>query len=127
LSDRAIALARALCAAVVGFDLGFVFPAWSPTRVLWYFPLERRWAFVVRPDGLAMDFYGRTLLALLVAAACFALALTLARVRPPSRPSLQRWTSWAAIALALTLALQAFQLANRQPVPEPLPAWYVPR
>jgi len=120
-------LARALLVAVVAFDLAFVFPGWRPTRVLWYYPLAHRFALEAKPSSLAMDFYGRVLLAIGCALAAFAIAFLVGKWRRATPRSLSLWTAWAAIATALVLALQIFQLAPRMPTPEPLPSWYRPK
>jgi hypothetical protein len=117
---------RAVCAAIVAFDLGFLSPSFVSVPVLWYLPLLRRWELVLRPDGLAMDWYGRLLLGGLLGAATLLLG-SLARRRAPSDSSLRLWMGWAAIATLLALSLQVYQLVSRQPRPEPLPAWYQPR
>lgn len=124
--DRAGVWCRALCAAIVAFDLTYVLPGLSPTRVLWYLPLARRWSWAVHPSVLGMDWYGRTLLAGGAALIAFVVAAAFRRTRIEMQ-SLVLWSGWAGIATLLTLALQVFQLVTRHPVPEPLPAWYQPR
>lgn len=118
----------AIAAAATAFALGFVWPAFQKTRVLWYYPLEHRWALEITPEGLAMDWYGRTLVAGVLAIVAYFVALALAR---RSKPLGQRghtlWTAWMATAVLLAMALYAHQLATRRPVPTPLPTWYVPR
>ena len=124
--ERAARLCRAVCIGVVAFDLSFVFPNLFPARVLWYEPIAHRWSFALRPESLGVDWFGRTLLAMVGGTVAFMVALALRRLRAGSQ-SLVLWTSWAGIATALTVALQLFQLITRHPVPEPLPTWYVPR
>jgi hypothetical protein len=107
--------------AMIAFALAFAYPAYDEVRVFWYYPLERRWAFEVKPRGLAMDWYGRVLLASAAAAVAAAVGAALAR-RVRLREGLVRLL--AAWALTLTVAVMAFyawQLAFRNPVPEPFP------
>lgn len=56
-------------AACVAFAVAFIAPLFFEIPVLFYFPLERRFTFEARPEGLAMSFYGRTLFGI-VAGAC---------------------------------------------------------
>lgn len=126
--DRKQALYVAVFAAVVGFAIAFAYPAFNPTRVLWYYPLERRWAFELKPTGLAMDWYGRNLLAAIVSIVGFAGAYGVGRRLKPLAPSGYRlWAAWAASAVLIATSLYAYQLVGRNPVPAPLPSSYVPK
>lgn len=125
---RAQAIYVASFIAIIAFALAFVYPSLSPTRVLWYYPLEHRWAFEINASGLAMDWYGRTLLAAVVSALAFLAGYGVAaRVRQPSRRLFGLLAGWMLTAVLLVMLLFAWQLAHRQPVPEPLPPGYVPR
>jgi hypothetical protein len=125
---RAQALYAALCGAAIGFALSFAWPAYSPTRVFWYYPLERRWAYEFKPSSLAMDWFGRCLLSTVVAAVAFAVIYFVAlRLRPLTRRGYNLWAAWMVTAVLLAMSLYAYQLATRQPIPEPLPSWYVPK
>jgi hypothetical protein len=124
--DSSESRVRAVCAAIVAFDLAFISPSFVSVRVLWYLPLLRRWEVTVRPDGVAMDWYGRLLLASLMGGTTLLLGWR-ARRRAPSDSALRLWMGWATIATLLALALQVYQLVSRRPHPEPLPAWYQPR
>lgn len=125
---RRQALFVALCAGAVGFCLAFVAPSFYPLRVLWYYPLEHRFAFEVTAGGLAMDWYGRLLAATLVGGVVYGLAALLARRRKAIAPgTLVLWTAWLATAALLAMALFTYQLVRRHPRPLPLPAWYEPR
>jgi prolipoprotein diacylglyceryltransferase len=118
----------ALCAAAIGFALGFAWPAYAATSLFWYYPLERRWALEVRPSTLAIDWYGRCLLSTLIAAAAFGLVYLVARrLRPLTRRAYNLWAAWMVTAVLLAMSLYAYQLASRVPIPEPLPSWYQPR
>lgn len=125
--ERGRAILLGLCVAVTGFALAFALPALSPTRVLWYYPLEHRWAFEVRPSGLAMDWYGRTLLASGVSTALYLAGFLVGRRRKVEDRTLHLWIAWAMTALLFCAALYVFRLAPRRPTPEPLPPGYVPR
>lgn len=122
------ALYAALCAAAIGFALSFAWPAYAATSVFWYYPLERRWAFEVKPSSLAIDWYGRCLLSALVAAAAFAIVYFIARrLRPLTSRGHNLWAAWMVTAVLLAMSLYAYQLATRNPIPEPLPSWYQPK
>ncbi len=127
--DRKQALYVATFAGVIASCLVYVLPAFSPTRVFWYYPLEHRWAFELKPSALAMDWYGRTLLAVVASFFSFAFTFVISRRLKPlaSSRGFHLWVGWAASALLIALSLYAYQLLNRNPVPEPLPAGYVPK
>lgn len=117
-----------LAVAAITFAANFAWPAFQKVRVLWYYPLERRWAFQVAPDGLAMDWYGRTLASGVVAIAAYLVARAIAsRLKPLGPRGRTLWTAWMVTAVVLCMALFTHQLATRRPVPSPLPSWYVPK
>ena len=121
------ALAAAWCAAATVFALAFAWPAYAPLRVFWYYPLEHRWAFEVKANGLAIDWYGRALLGGAGAAVAFTVVFLIGRRRPPSPRLLRLWAGWMATACALAMSLYVFQLARRVPTPAPLPPSDQPR
>jgi hypothetical protein len=119
------ALFVALCAGSVAFCLAFVAPAFTPMRVLWYLPLEHRWTFVIKPEGLGMDFYGRVLDGVLAGAVGTLAAWAIARrLRALSAGTLVLWTAWLTTAALLAMALFTYQMVRRHPRPLPIPAWY---
>jgi hypothetical protein len=118
----------ALAAGAIAFCLAFVAPSFHPLRVLWYLPLERRWAFVVTPDGLGLDWFGRVLAASLAGGVAYLLTWLIARrLKAISPGALVLWTAWLATAALLSMSLFGYQLVRRHPRPLPLPAWYEPR
>lgn len=117
-----------LCAAIVAFTLAYIYPAVSPVPTFWYYPLEHRWAFELQGSGMAMDWYGRSLAATLAGLAGFAIGWSLGRLRKrPMGRAFKLWAAWAATAVVFAMALFTWQLAQRRPVPEPIPSWYVPK
>jgi hypothetical protein len=118
----------AWCAAIIAASLVFVVPAFTTVPLLWYYPVARRWALEGRPDGFALDWFGRTIWAMLAVAIAFPGALAVARrVRTPSPRTYLLWGAWAGMTSVLAIAVYTYQLANRHPVPEPLPASYQAR
>lgn len=118
----------AWCAAIVVASLVFVMPAFTTVPMIWYYPVARVWALESRPDGFALDWYGRTIWAVLAAALTFPVGLSVARrVRAPSPRAYVLWAGWAGMTSLLAIAVYTYQLANRHPVPEPLPAGYQAR
>lgn len=118
------------CAMVVASSAAFLVMGLIPMHLFWYHPLERSWGLEIRPRGLAMDFYGRTLYALLAGALAFFPARALARRLEPAAVSSERLWYWLACALAFTflaMCLFGYQLWPRPPQPLPIPAWYQPR
>ena len=127
-SPRKHAIFVALCAAGIGFCLMFVAPAFYPMKVLWYYPLEHRWALELAPDGLAMDWFGRIVWASVAGAVTGALAWLVARrLRSLAPGTLILWTAWLATAALLSMSLFTYQLVRRHPRPLPIPAGYEPR
>ncbi len=125
---KAQALYVGLCAAAIAFALSFAWPAYAPTSVFWYYPLQRRWAFEVKASSLAMDWFGRCLLSTLMAAGGFAIVYFIARrLRPLTRRGYNLWAAWMVTAVLVAMSMYAYQLATRHPVPEPLPSWYQPK
>ena len=117
-----------LCASMVAVSLAFTAPAFFPMRVLWYYPLQRRWAIQIKPSAIAMDFYGRTLMACVVGGIAFVVAYAIGSRLKAVRPrAFVLWASWVATAVLLAMAVYTYQLAFRVPVPEPLPSWYTPQ
>lgn len=113
---------------------GVVFLASAVARwpVPWYLPLEHRWQLARAVRGVAMDWYGRSLLSLLAGVAVGAMAYALS-----GRPVLGRWllrqgvvtgvAHFGALMLLNDVLFYVFSLATRHPVPVPLPGWYCPR
>lgn len=127
--------AHLACALCIGTALCFFLTEIVPMPVPIYYPLLRRWALGQGAlPGLGMDYFGRSLVALLgglVAAALTALGLGLGqRLRPGGRDAargLTLATAWALTALALCASLYAYKLGGRELTPEPLPPWHQPR
>jgi hypothetical protein len=124
-------LARVYAVGVqcIATSLGFFLTAVVKLPVPLYFPLLRRWSTTPNSEELAMDFYGRSLVAIGVGFLAAALTLVVFQVRdrlrvaaPPAKPAgLTLLTVYAATALALGVGVFAYQLYGRPPMPEPLP------
>ena len=125
--ERKHAVYLGLCAAVIGFALAFAFPAFSPTRVLWYYPLKHEWHFELKSNDLAMDWYGRVLLAAIVGAISFGAGYFFFRRQKASERTLSLFAAWSATALIISMSLFTYQLVIRHPRAEPLPSWYAPK
>jgi hypothetical protein len=95
----------------------------------WYFPVAREWRVTTHPNSLAVDWYGRTLLALVSAAIASAVSWLLSALLPaPKTERVFRWLAlWTALLLLFASALYGYQLSGRAAPPEPLPLGYVPR
>ncbi len=115
------------CAMVASFGAAFLVMGLVRIPLPWYHPLDRAFVLEMRPRGLAMDYYGRTLYATAVAAVAFALGRSAGRrvaALPAERAWL--WTAYALAFVALAMALIGYQLWPRPPEPLPLPPWYHP-
>lgn len=113
--DRPRALMFAGSIATIVFALTFAYPAYDPVPVLWYYPLERRWALEVGATALAMDWYGRCLLAAVVAAASTAALYPLGRRLRLRDGAFRILTAWALTATLLVMGFYAWTLARRDP------------
>lgn len=143
--------ARAYAVAVLCLGTAAVFflTGVTPLPVLLYFPLSRRFGFSANAGELSMDYYGRSLLALLAgfaAALCtYAAFYVFKREQPekkaeavspqgaeaPPVPRAEKTaaqgrallllTAYALTALLLSVGLFAYQLSVRVLAPEPLP------
>jgi hypothetical protein len=117
-------------------SLAFFLSAILPLPVLLYFPLQRRFGFgpqalsqalspALSPAALSIDFYGRSLFALLcgTCAALFTHAVATRLLRAPKPPqaacsdkALSLGTAYALSAFVLTAALFAYKLSLRNPL-----------
>lgn len=140
---RSIRLSRfyAAGAMCIASSLCFFLTAVVKLPVLLYFPLSRRWSLTPVPGELSMDYYGRSLLALLggLTAAVLTLGACLIRDRLRRAPGgtaktqisdkgrgLVLLSSYVATALLLAAGVYAYELYGRTPVPEPLPPGFAP-
>ena len=57
----------AFLAARLAYGLAFLVSAARKSPVPWYLPIERRFVLASQPEGLGMDWYGRTALGLVFA------------------------------------------------------------
>ena len=120
------ALFLALSAGAIAFAFAFVAPMLAGEPIAWYLPLEHRWTFEEKPAGLAIDFYGRLLQALVAWAAIVLVTLPIAKraKKPLSNRTAGLVTAWTITALLLVMLHYAWTLHFRRPIPEPLPAGY---
>jgi len=118
----------AMRAGTIAFVVAFVAPFFTPLRVPWYYPVERRWAFEIRPTGLAMDFYGRIVLGVIGWSIAVIVATLIAR-RFATLGARTRGLllAWAITALVFAMFYFAWTLYHRVPMPVSLPPGYMPR
>jgi hypothetical protein len=100
--------------------------------VPWYVPLEHRWTIAQTIPGAAIDWYGRSLLALTSGALVGALAFALSGVPSLSKGLLRQGfvtgvAHLGALMLLNDVLFYVFSLVMRHPVPLPIPSWYCPR
>jgi uncharacterized membrane protein len=83
----------------------------------------------MRPHGLSMDFYGRTLYAALFSALAFVAGRALGGKLKEglSRDQAWLWLSYGLGFLALAMCLIGYQLWPRPAAPLPIPPWYIPK
>ena len=110
-------------AFAIGYLGAFFVSSVLPLPLLWYFPVEHRFAFAAHPLGLGADFYGRLLFALAVGA----LAAWVVRPSWGGRRAPVMLSAWIAGLVVFAAAFYLFVLAHRLVIPAPLPKGYVPR
>ena len=122
------ALFLAMAAGTVAFAIAFVYPAFTAESVIWYYPLDHRWAFELKAHGVAMDFYGRTFQAVIAWCAVFIVTMPIARrIRVASPRALLLFGAWALTATVFVMLFYGWTLHYRVPVPAEIPSWYRPR
>jgi hypothetical protein len=115
-------------AAVMVFCWSFAFLLLHPMPTLWYYPLEHRWAWETHSTGFAMDWYGRTLVSIMVAGLGGAMSWGILRRRAPLSPEIQDgWMGALVVSIVFVVLVIVVTSLGRHPVPEPLPPWYEPR
>jgi hypothetical protein len=119
----------AFLAARLAYGLAFLVSAMRKSPVPWYMPLDHRFVLASRPEGLGMDWYGRTALGFVAALAMGLLAYGLSgRSTWLSRPSVVLSVARAGgLVLVLDFVYFGWALMTQSPDPWPLPAWYCPR
>lgn len=125
---RQEALFVALCLGTVAFAIAFVYPQIAEQAVALYYPLEHRWSFEARPQGLAIDFYGRLGQAMAAWALAVIISLAIARrFKSLSERTAGLLIAWAITFTVLVIMYYAWTLYFRHPTPAPIPDWYRPR
>ncbi len=127
---RQDALYTASCIGTIAFCIAFVAPQFTGQAILQYFPLERSWELTAKPEGLAMDFYGRLLQGIVVAAVAIVASLLItARVKTERLPQklASLLVAWALAFVVLSMMFYVWTLAFRVPTAAPIPDWYIPR
>jgi hypothetical protein len=127
---RQDALYTAGCIGTIAFCVAFLLPHFTGQAVLWYFPTERAWDLTARTTGLAIDFYGRLLQGVVVAAVVIALTLVVtSRLKTERLPRklASLLAAWAIAFVVLAMMYYAWTLAFRVPNAAPIPDWYIPR
>lgn len=109
------------------FFVVYTVPIFVSVPLPWYLPLAHDWVWAPKPPQLGMDWYGRTLMAGLVAVLAWIFAYLAGRRRSPSILAIQLWTLLAAAVFLAAIVSHGLLLWPRAPVPEPLPPWYLPR
>lgn len=121
------ALFMAMAAATTAFAIAFVYPMLGSQPVPWYYPLERRWAFQIKPSGLAMDFYGRVLVATITWSVVFMVTLPIVRRVGSGTRIIGLTAAWTVTIVVLVMLYFAWMLYFRVPEPATVPSWYQPR
>jgi len=127
--SSSIRLFLAFLAARLAYGLVFLVSAMRQSPVPWYLPLEHRFVWASRPDGLGMDWYGRTALGLVASVVAFVLVFRLSRsVVWLSKPNVVLAIARAGgLVLLLDFVYFGWALLHQTPNPWPLPAGYEPR
>ena len=119
----------AFLAARLAYGLTFLASAMRKSPVFWYMPTEHRFVWASQPDGLGMDWYGRTALAFVAAIVIGGLAYYFSRKSAGlGKPSMVLSVARAGgLVLIVDFVYFGWALMNQTPNPWPLPPWYCPR
>jgi hypothetical protein len=119
----------AFLAARLAYGLTFLISALRQSPVPWYMPLQHRFVWASRPEGLGMDWYGRTALGFVAAVAVGLLAYGLSRKAAwlAKQDVVLSIARAGGLVLILDFVYFGWALMNQTPNPWPLPAWYCPR
>jgi hypothetical protein len=114
---------------VLGFLVTYFITDLNPVLLPWYYPLEHAWHWVVRPQTLAMDFYGRLLWSVVGTVPAGAVAVAVSRRWKPAdaNPTARALAIWTLALFLFVVALLMYQLLPRHPFPAALPPGYRPR
>lgn len=118
-------LFASLLGARVVFGLTLLASALRRWPTLWYEPLNRRFVLASQATGeLPMEWYGRTLTALLASLiAFFGIWLILSHFRVPLKPAFLQGTAKAvALFIVLDFCVFGWLLFQQSPAPLPLPS-----
>lgn len=124
---RQSAIERAVCAGVIVFCLTFALGLVYPLPILLYYPLEHRWSFEDRPDGLSMSWYGRTLFSIVLSLLSSVVAFSVLRRLPAVSEGAHGWTAILVVSMLAAVLVTVVTNISLHPTPEPLPPGYVPR
>lgn len=116
-------------AARLAYGLTFLVSAMRKSPVPWYMPLEHRFVWASRPEGLGMDWYGRTAVAFVAALVIGGLAYGLSKKSTwLAKPNVVLSVARAGgLVLLVDFIYFGWALMNQTPNPWPTPAWYCPR
>lgn len=120
--SASVCLLAALLAARAAFGLAYLGGALSRAPIPWYHPLTRAWSFAAEPEGFAMEWYGRTAVALMAAALAALLVGAAARRGPLARALVRPGLVQAlarGVALILLLDFSYFGWIMMHPAPSP--------
>lgn len=91
----------ALCAALIGWGLGYALPAYARLPSLFYDPQPGRWVLGARPGPIAMGYYGQILYGLAGALLAAPLGALVGRRRGLAPGDAGLLAAWTLAVLAL--------------------------
>jgi hypothetical protein len=106
-------LHTALCVGAVLFLIAYLIPIFGPHLELWYMPYERRWVLGPKPPGIGMEWYARTLVALVAGGVGTGLALL--ATRGSTRTEVSRiWSVILALSVLVAMVVYAYVYWTRK-------------
>lgn len=111
-----------VCVAIITFSLALALPAFVSIPVVWYRPVEREWLLGLHTTGIAMDFFGRCLLATVLSTVAAAASYVVARrvCRRDAKPeTLAMLGIWAVAIAVIAMAFFAWRQIHRPTAPAP--------
>lgn len=118
---RVADLHDAILLGAITYFFTYATPLFVELPGIYYLPLAREWVAGTKPDGLTMDWFGRTIIAVVLGVLAGGLAWPILAHRP-ERPASRGLSYAAATLLVVVMAVYAYHYGARELGPRVPPA-----